>query len=88
MHHACVLRTPLRSLTLTLTHAARARVPRSVADPERNMPVFRDCAGSSYEVRGVEGQFYNLFSAPRLSINAAFTVVPDAFQVFVCRSPA
>ena len=51
------------------------------------MPVFRDIVGSSYEVRGVEGERYNLLSSPRLSINAEFTSAPQTFQVR-CSSPA
>ena len=45
------------------------------------MPVFRDSVGSSYEVRGIEGEYYNLLSSPRLSINAKFTSAPHGFQV-------
>jgi hypothetical protein len=47
------------------------------------MPLFRDSGGAAYEVRGLEGQHYNLYSSPRLSINAEFVSVPDRFQARV-----
>ncbi|KAL1518644.1 hypothetical protein AB1Y20_002932 [Prymnesium parvum] len=44
------------------------------------MPSFQDSSGEAYQVMGTAAHAYNLLSSPTLSINAEFTVVPDAFQ--------